>query len=137
MAETVVITTDNDDSSNGPDASVIADEIGEAIEEAAEHETIVDMAREQGAVSVTLEVIASQVSELASRVDNLESNARVNNDLVDEALKTADQAVEIAVEVASEPEPEPVIIEEPPEEDKAPGKTHWLKRPWNEWMGKE
>jgi len=104
------------------------------------------------AIGVTIGQLASDVQTLKEQVAELQAITSVQSveiDAVEDDVETVSEAVidtteviadvaetveEVAIMVATEPEPEPVIIEEP-EPDKAPGKTHWLNRPMSEWFG--
>ncbi|MCA9340350.1 MAG: hypothetical protein KDA17_05540 [Candidatus Saccharibacteria bacterium] len=141
MSDTVIVTgSDNDDSTDAAEA------VAEAVTEAAEHETIVEIAQETARNEVTLEFVAAAVSELSNRVAMLEQTAQAAVSIADTAVEIASEAAEEAsnatdtVEVMAEMEalePEPILIVEPIEEDKAPGKTHWFNRPASEWFGRE
>lgn len=141
MADTVIVTgSDNDDSNDAAEA------VAEAVTEAAEQETIVEIAQDAARNEVTLEFVAAAVSALSDRVGMLEQTAQAAVSIADTAVEIASEAAEDAAEAADVAEavaveemtePEPVVIAEPIEEDKAPGKTHWFSRPASEWFGRE
>lgn len=87
---------------------------------------------------------ASELDALASEVTDLKAEIEAVAAATNDAQATAETALDISIDAVTETvnaEPEPIIIAEPEPEpeiepDNPPGKTHWLKRSLNEWLGR-